>query len=167
MEVGEGKTVQMLQHLQSESQVDAVRGIGEEEGPDGSQRGSEDRADDEQSSQHIQRAQALLDDDLVDDHLDDHRIGQCEDLDEERGHDHLEEGAGVLPNVGEEGAESEGFTLRGAGTAGQQDGVSLLAGFGEILPGRPLLLIRLLSGHRVRNQETVRGDCLHDDRDIS
>ena len=153
----------MLQHLESEREIDPVGCVGEEEGADRRQSRAENRADDEQSAKHIERAQTLLNDHLVDDHLDDHRIGQSEDLDEERGNDHLDEGPRVLPDVGEERAESELFPLRGTGAPREQDRIALFARFRKLLPIDPFLLIGFILCDRIGDQKPVRRDSLHDD----
>ena len=164
VEVGEGKAVQVLQHPHAEGEIDPVRRVREEEGPDRRQGRAEDRADDQQCRQHVERVEALLNDHLVDDHLDDHRICQGKDLDEERGDDHLDKGPRVLADIGDERAEAKGLTLGSSGAPAEQDLVALLARFRQVLPLDPLLAVLLVPGHRIGDQKPEVRDPLDHDR---
>ena len=150
----------MLQHLEADRKVDPVGRIGEEKGTDGREGCAKDRADDEKSGEHIERAETLLDDDLVDDDLDDHRIRQGEDLDEEGGDDHLQEGSRVLPDVGDEGTEPEGLSLGGAGALRKQNQIALLPSLGNFIPIDPLLPVLGFRRHRIGYEKTMVGNSL-------
>ena len=127
-----------------EFDVDAVGGVRQDVGPQERQHGVEEPDGDEADGEHVERRVALVGQHLVDDHLEEQRRDEAEDLQEQRGDQHVAERPAVSPQRGQEPPESEGFRVRtlaaesprqqdgGAGRSGEQlHRREVLVGFGD------------------------------------
>lgn len=98
----------MLEHAATEYRVYAVAGMDDQilpqPGHDGRERHEQRHAD----SDHLQGRESLMDHDLVDDNLGEERETQAEQLDGQRGDQHIAPDAFVPEEFRDEPAEAEG-----------------------------------------------------------
>ena len=97
----------MVDHLGAEPQVDAVGGVGEQEGAQGADHPLHQGHHHQRHPEDLQRVEAALGDHLVDDHLDQEGIGEAEELHHEGGQQHLQQHAAVALQGGPEPARAE------------------------------------------------------------
>ena len=91
----------------AELDIDAVGGVREDIGAQDGQHSLEQRNDDHTGDHHVERAETLVHQHLVDDDLEDHRRYEGEDLQEERGDHHLGEHPPVFVDRAEEPGDVE------------------------------------------------------------
>ena len=102
LEIGDRQGQQMAEEPRAELDIDAVGGVREEIGPQPAEHRLEDRDRHQADDQHVERAQAAMHQHLVDDDLEEQRRDQREELQEERGDQHLGEQAAVFVDRAEE-----------------------------------------------------------------
>ena len=100
----------------AELDVDPVGGVRERIGAQVLQRHVEQADDDEAADQHEQGLVAAVGQHLVDDHLEEERRRQGEDLHEQRRREHMAERTAIAPEGGQEPAHAE-LARIGAGAA--------------------------------------------------
>ncbi|TND03623.1 MAG: hypothetical protein FD118_1442 [Rhodocyclaceae bacterium] len=108
LEPGQGQAQQVAEDLAAEHGVDAVAGVQHQILPQPAHDGGEDHEHDQRHADHGQRAGALVRDHLVNDDLGEQRCGEADQLDGERGDQHVAPDAAVFGEFGEEPAEAEG-----------------------------------------------------------
>lgn len=130
LEVGEGQLHQVPEEPRAELDVDAARGVREHVGAHAREHRLEERHGEEADADHRQGAVALVHQHLVHHHLEEERCGEREELDEERGDQHLAEQPAVLHDRRDEPGEVEAGELGGRRGAGgdQHDGALPLRG---------------------------------------
>ena len=139
VEVRQWQPQQVIDHLGAEAQIEAVGGLGEQEGAQGADQPFQHRHHHQGDAQHLQSVEAALADHLVDDHLDQQGVGQAEQLHHEGGHQHLQQNAAVALQRRPEPGEAEALLWRAAAALHQQHldplGVGGLdLGWGEFHP---------------------------------
>ena len=111
-----------MKQARAELDVDAVGGVREEIRPQDSQNSFENRDCQQADDQHVERAQAAVHQNLVDDHLEEQRRDQSEHLQEERGDQHLAQQMPVFVDRPHEPGDVEAAGhLRQSGPARHQD----------------------------------------------
>ena len=86
----------MAEQPRAQLDVDAVGGVREEIGAQDAEHGLEQGDGDQPDHQHVERAHAAVHQHLVDHDLEEQRRDQREELQEERGHQHLAQQPAVL-----------------------------------------------------------------------
>src|SRR5215475_6874303 len=89
LKVGHRQSQQVVEQAGTEFDVDAVGGMREQIGPQDAQNGLENRDRQQTHDQNVEGIQGAVYQHLVDDHLEEQRRDQCEQLQEERGEQHL------------------------------------------------------------------------------
>jgi hypothetical protein len=112
----------VAEQARTQLDVDAVGGVREQIGALDAEDGLEQRDRHQTHHQHLQRRQAAVHQHLVDDHLEEQRRDQREELQEERGDEHLAEEASIFVDRPEKPGDAESACDVGqAGPAGHQD----------------------------------------------
>ena len=127
IEIAERKTQEVINHLGTEPLVDAVGGFSEEEGFEAAQNTLKNGHNHEGDAEHLKRVQTPLADHLVDDHLNQQRVGQGEQLHHEARRQHLYQDPAVSLQGRPEPTWAEFLIRRGVGTLHQEQ----LDPFGE------------------------------------
>src|SRR5262249_45057095 len=89
LKVGHRQSQQVVEQAGTEFDVDAVGGVREQIGPQDAQNGLENRDRQQTDDQDVEGAQAAVHQHLVDDHLEEQRRDEREQLQEERRDQHL------------------------------------------------------------------------------
>ena len=107
LEIRQRERQDMAEQLRAESDVNPVRRMRKEIGPQPTQDRIEQRQGNHADRQHMERREALVDEHLVDDDLGEQRRQQGKELQEERRDQHLTEKLSVLDDRGDEPGEIE------------------------------------------------------------
>ena len=95
VEVIERQPQQVVDHLGAEAQINAISGLAEKEGAQGSDHALHQGHHHQGEAKHLQGVQAALVDHLIDDHLNQQGVGQAEQLHHKGGNQHLGKNAAV------------------------------------------------------------------------
>ena len=101
----------MLEDARAEHGVDAVAGVEHEVLARPGHRRAEHEEEDEREPDHGERALGVVHDHLVDDHLGEERRREPDQLDHERGDEHVAPDRAVADELGHEPAEAEALAL--------------------------------------------------------
>ena len=122
LEVGHRQSQQVVEQARAELDVDAVGGVREQIGPQDAQNGLEHRDRHQTDDQHVERAQGPVHQHLVDDHLEEQRRDQGEQLQEERRDQHLAQEMAIFVDRSQKPGDVEpAGDVRQSGPAGHQD----------------------------------------------
>ena len=95
VEITKGETQQVVDHLSTETLINTVGGFCKQKRLQTPQNPLQNRDHHKGDTQHLQRVQAALGDHLVDDHLNQQRVGKGEQLNHKTGRQHLNQDAAV------------------------------------------------------------------------
>ena len=95
VEIAKRKAQKVIDHLSPQALIDPVGGFSEQKGFETVENPIENGHSHESDPQHLQGVEAALTDHLVDDHLDQQRIGEGEQLNHKTGGKHLDQHAAV------------------------------------------------------------------------
>ena len=95
VEITKGETQQVVDHLSTETLINTVGGFCKQKRLQTPQNPLQNRDHHKGDTQHLQRVQAALGDHLVDDHLNQQRVGKGEQLNHKTGRQHLNQNAAV------------------------------------------------------------------------
>ena len=154
----------MIDHLSPETLIDAVGGFSKKEGLKAAEHPFQDRYHHKGNAQHLQSVEAALADHLVDDHLDQQRIGEGEQLHHKAGSQHLNQHAAVALQGGPEPTGAELLIGAAVGSFHQQQFDPFRELLGQItwvqghhaLLGRSQLETPLVAGNHQRESPFPR-----------
>ena len=112
----------MVKQARAEFDVDAVGGVREQIGPQDAQNGLEHRDRHQTDDQHVEGTQGPVYQHLVDDHLEEQRRDQAEQLQEERREEHLAQEISIFVDRSQKPGDVESAgDVRQSRPAGHQD----------------------------------------------
>ena len=109
MKIPERHPVEVVHDPRAERQVNPVGGINKEIRPQSCEQDARDCDRDKKDAQNVKRLQAVLHENLVDDHLGEKRVRQGEKLHKKRGDEDLDQRPLVLFHGGKKPAQAEFF----------------------------------------------------------
>ena len=109
----------MIDHFCTQTLVDAVSGFSEEERFQASEHPFQNGDCYQSNTQHLKGVEAALVNHLVDDHLNQQRIRQCEQLNDEAGCQHLDQNGAVALERWPEPTRAKLLFRRGVGAIEQ------------------------------------------------
>jgi hypothetical protein len=122
LKVGHRQSQQVAEKARAEFDVDAVGGVREQIGAQDAQNGLENRDRQQPDDQHVQRAQRPVHQHLVDDHLEEQRRDEREQLQEERRDQHLAQEMAIFVNRAQKPGDVEpAGNVRQSCPAGHED----------------------------------------------
>ena len=110
----------MIDHFRSQALIDSVGGLGEQEGLEAAEHTLQDGHHHQGDTENLQCVETSLRDHLVDDHLNQQRVGQGEELNHEARSQHLGEHSAVALQSGPEPTGAEVLLRRRVGALHQQ-----------------------------------------------
>ena len=122
LKIGHRQGHQVAEQARTQLDVDAVGGVREQIGALDAEDGLEQRDRHQTHHQHLQRRQAAVHQHLVDDHLEEQRRDQREELQEERGDEHLAEEASIFVDRPEKPGDAESAVRRRTSRPGGSSG---------------------------------------------
>ena len=120
VEITQRQAEQVIDHFSAETLVDPVGGFGEQEGLETAKHPFQNGDHHQGYPKDLQRVEAALADHLVDDHLDQQRVGQGEQLDHKTGRQHLNQHTAVALQRWPKPAGAELLIGRGVGPLHQK-----------------------------------------------
>ena len=133
VEIVQGQPQQVIDHLSPEALIDPVGGFCKQKGLEAAEHPFQDRYHHKGNAQHLQGVEAALADYFVDDHLDQQRVGQGEQLHHKTGGQHLNQNAAVALQSGPEPTGAELLIRRAVGPFHQQQFDPLRELLGQII----------------------------------
>ena len=145
----------MINHLSTQALVDAIGCFSEQKGLETPQHTFQDRHNHQSDTQNLQCVETALTDHLVDDHLDQQRVGQSEQLDNKARSQNLDQNSAIPLQRRPEPARAEFLIRRGIGALHQQQLNPLRETLSQVLrskghqalPGRSQFQALLTAGH--------------------
>ena len=101
----------MLEQPTAQFDIDPVGGMGQRIGPQILQDDVEDADQRKPGNEHVERRIGMMGEHLVDNHLEEKRCDQGEDLHEQRGRQDMRDRLAIAPDRGQEPAEAEGLRI--------------------------------------------------------
>ncbi len=151
LEVAHGQLCEMAEQLGAELGVDPACGVGEQIGAQAPHQHLEGVDHQQAHSQHLERRVALVHQDLVDHDLEEQRRDQADELQEQRGDQHVAQQAPVLDQGRDEPADVEGAGRPGHPLAGGHQQQLAREGPGEVGEG----LRRRRARRRIEAQHAI------------